>query len=223
MLPSALFVFLSLGDEVPMRWIKTAASLAGTTAFIAIGWAWLYHLGDRQALAVPPLSLEGYMHEVLPDAPAKKTVLKVDNSACYVCHGNYEEESLVLTHGKKKVGCIDCHGTSYAHRNDEDNVTPPDKMFPPDAIDPMCRECHTAHDVPARKVIQRWQERCPQKTDPARLVCTDCHFQHRLRLRTVRWNKKTGQLLIRQEEKPPASAAGRDRASAAEERRSGQQ
>ena len=163
---------------------------------------------DAGAVAAPPLSLEGYLDEKLPEAPETKTIeLKVDNQACYVCHGNYEGEELVVSHGVEKVGCIDCHGRSSAHRNDEDNITPPDKMYAPGRIDRMCGTCHDTHDAPPLKVLAKWQERCPEKTDPRTIVCTDCHYQHRLARRTVVWNKKTGELLLHQPEKPVAAGS----------------
>ncbi len=155
--------------------------------------------GDVRAVAAPPLSLEGYMDEKLPEAPADKPKLKVDNSACYVCHGNYDSEELVVSHGMEEIGCIDCHGPSHAHRDDEDNVTPPDTMYAPEDVDKMCGTCHDMHDAPAQKVIQRWQERCPAKTNPKQIICTDCHYHHRLAFRTVWWDKKTGKLIIRKE------------------------
>ncbi len=49
------------------------------------------------------------------------------------------------------MGCIDCHGQSFPHRNDEDNITPPDKMYPLDEIEKMCADCHDGHDAAARK------------------------------------------------------------------------
>lgn len=161
--------------------------------------------GDRVAHAVPPLSLEGLMDEKLPE-PEEKVEVKADNSACYVCHGNYDGEELALIHAKEDVSCIECHGESLAHRDDEDNVTPPDIMYPTDKIEEKCAECHDSHDVSAREVIVRWQERCPKKTNPKELVCTDCHGQHRLKLRTVRWDKKTRKLIIRKEEAEKAAA-----------------
>lgn len=156
--------------------------------------------------APPPLSLEGLLDEKLPDAE-EPIDLAVDNSACYVCHRNLERDALVVRHGKAKVGCADCHGESLLHRNDEDNATPPDKMFGPDNIDGLCQSCHDQHDVPAREVISRWQRRCPQKTDPKTIVCTDCHFEHRLAQRVVRWDKKTGKLIVRPYKKTESPTA----------------
>ena len=161
--------------------------------------------GDREVHAAPPLSLEGLMDEKLPE-PEEKVEVKADNSACYVCHGNYDGEELALIHAKEDVSCIECHGESLAHRDDEDNVTPPDIMYPADKIEEKCAECHDSHDVSAREVIDRWQERCPKKTNPKELVCTDCHGEHRLKLRTVRWDKKTRKLIIRKEEAAKAAS-----------------
>lgn len=122
-----------------------------------------------------------------------------DNSACYVCHANYEKESLAEVHRKANVGCVKCHGPSLAHRNDEDNVVPPDVMYWPERIDASCAECHLKHNAPARDVLARWLERCPEKTDPQAVVCTDCHGDHRLNFRTVWWDRKTGDLVVRPE------------------------
>jgi hypothetical protein len=156
---------------------------------------------DVSAAAAPPLSLDGYLDEKLPEATVeKKADLKVDNGPCYVCHGNYETEELVTVHATEEDGgCMDCHGKSHAHRDDEDNVTPPEKMFAREDIRSVCDKCHDTHDAEASKVIQRWQERCPDRTNPEELVCTDCHFQHRLAFRTVWWDKKTGKLVLRKE------------------------
>jgi hypothetical protein len=86
-------------------------------------------------------------------SPAAATGALTDNMACFVCHANYREELLASEHAAKNVGCVDCHGPSYAHRNDENNTTPPDIMYPTDAIDSSCEVCHESHDVPARDVI----------------------------------------------------------------------
>jgi len=154
---------------------------------------------QRRVAAAPPLSLDGYRHEKLPEASKKKVKVKADNSPCYVCHANYDSEELVLAHAKQNIGCVKCHGDSYAHRNDEDNITPPDILYAEEMIGKACRECHETHDAPAVEVIARWQERCPAKEDPKTIVCTDCHGKHRLKFRTVWWDKKTRELVVREE------------------------
>jgi hypothetical protein len=70
-------------------------------------------------------------------------------------------------------------------------------MFGLHNIDQMCGKCHEDHDVPARKVIKRWQQRGAAKGNAKNIVCTDCHFEHRLASRTVVWDKKTGKLVVR--------------------------
>ena len=118
-----------------------------------------------------------------------------ENAACLVCHVNYRAESLVSSHAGADIGCVKCHGESLAHKNDENNTTPPQIMYPAGKIDPFCQGCHAAHNVPAQKVVARWVERSLDKTDPKRIVCTDCHGEHRMKVRTVLWDKKSGTLL----------------------------
>ncbi len=117
-----------------------------------------------------------------------------DNDACLHCHAKYKKEPLAVRHAKEDVGCVTCHGKSFAHRNDENNTTPPEKMYPAHVIDAACGKCHETHDAPASRVIARFQKRCPRK-DPKAIVCTDCHGDHRKKVRSVRWNKTTGALI----------------------------
>jgi hypothetical protein len=150
----------------------------------------------------PPLKVDRSAPR-LPDEPAKAAPSDLsdgpvaDNSSCFVCHGNFQDESLAAVHAKANVGCVKCHGNSLAHRNDEDNITPPDIMIPQAKIDVGCHKCHEEHNVPAKKVIVQWQKRCPQKTDPSQIVCVDCHGEHRMKVRTVLWEKETGKLISR--------------------------
>ncbi len=152
--------------------------------------------------SLPPLEIDPdaplLLEEPEPGGQEPPARPAADNQACYVCHANYDGEPLVQWHAEANVGCVECHGPSHPHRNDEDNITPPDVMYPRDRVDRCCAECHDDHDVPARDVIARWQERCPERTDPGGIVCTDCHGDHRLSRRTVRWDKRTGKLLIGQ-------------------------
>jgi len=181
--------------------MKRAVGVSLLLAVAVVAAGLLVHVSGlpRGAVAAPPLVLDPeLLKEGLPE-DEKREKLKVDNSACYVCHGNYDGEELVVTHGKEEVGCIDCHGESNDHRNDEDNITPPDTMYALVEVDDMCGECHDSHDATAREVLERWQQRCPDKAADE-VVCTDCHFHHRLERRVVRWNKKTGEVISRQPE-----------------------
>ena len=110
------------------------AALLGAAVSVGLrGWA---------VAAVPPLSLDGYRDEKLPTGRDESAGLKELNGGCYVCHGNYRTESLVVSHAKEKVGCIDCHGESLPHQVDEFHRTPPEKMYGPHNVDKMCGQCH---------------------------------------------------------------------------------
>ncbi|MGI6417301.1 MAG: cytochrome c3 family protein [Thermoguttaceae bacterium] len=161
---------------------------------------------EEKKVGPPPLKLDLGAPLLLdePAKPATQVAKTADNSPCYVCHANYQAESMVGWHVVENIGCVDCHGDSFAHRNDENNTTPPDVIFPPRKIDASCAECHEEHDVPAQKVIARLLERCPEKTDATALVCTDCHGEHRLKVRTVVWDKETRKLLSGKVGKKPA-------------------
>ena len=150
---------------------------------------------------LPPLTLDDDEPLLLLEAPEEeeKSAAEIkaltESQPCFVCHVNYQEEPLAVGHAKMGFSCVTCHGPSFPHRNDENNTTPPDRMYPAENIKKLCSECHKTHDAPAIEVIARWQARCKHKTDPKTIVCTDCHGQHRLKVRTVRWNKATGKVL----------------------------
>ena len=182
------------------------------------------------------------------EVAAANTEAAVENTACFVCHANYMTEFLAGYHAGVNIGCVHCHGESTAHRNDENNTTPPEIMYPAEKIDAYCQGCHsTAHDIPPRMIIARWLERrekeaksraegvppsnrgqdardtiqsscagCHKEDDvppakvvarwkergldkatiyPGKIVCTDCHGDHRIRVRTVIWDKTSGKLL----------------------------
>ena len=128
-----------------------------------------------------------------PNLPLPATKAAAENTACFVCHANYEQEPLVAWHAAEDLGCTECHGKSYPHRNDENHTTGPDKMFPPEMIRPFCQECHPKHEVPDQKIGARKKQR--NLEDKQTITCTDCHGAHRLKTRSVRWNKTTGRHL----------------------------
>ncbi|UCD28517.1 MAG: cytochrome c3 family protein [Planctomycetota bacterium] len=107
------------------------------------------------------------------------------NAGCYVCHMMFVDEELSAVHLEAKVGCVDCHGTSAGHANDENvGATPPDKIVSGEEINQFCRICHETHDVEPEKMVARWQERSKGKptTQPSQQVitCTQCHGEHRI-------------------------------------------
>lgn len=103
------------------------------------------------------------------------------NANCYVCHTTFVREEISKWHLAEQVTCVRCHGLSAAHANDENvGATKPDITYRRDQIDAMCSsECHTAHDVPAREILARFQDRKPAASP---VVCTDCHGHHRIEL-----------------------------------------
>ncbi|MFO8013137.1 MAG: cytochrome c3 family protein [Phycisphaerae bacterium] len=117
---------------------------------------------------------------------------RVDNSRCLVCHGNFRNEELSVVHAAHGVGCEKCHGPSNAHCSDENNITPPDIMYPRDAIIDSCMKCHPA-DKLSRK--DHHVDIFAPKDGKMKKVCTDCHGKHRIVTRDVRWNRKTGELI----------------------------
>jgi hypothetical protein len=90
----------------------------------------------------------------------------------------YVKEPLAKVHLKHKVYCVDCHGPSIGHANDEDvGATKPDIYFKRNQVNAACRKCHSSHDAAPEKVIARWFAK-KLKTDKP--VCTDCHGSHRI-------------------------------------------
>jgi len=152
---------------------------------------------------LPPLSLDGLEDEELPSASegTADDAPKSINELCYVCHDNYRKEELIADHEPEKIGCTKCHGKSELHLDDEAHDTAPEKMYAGKGIDKMCSKCHEEHIARGTKVVERWLERCPDKKDVSKIYCTDCHYHHRLKERTVRWDKVTGKLLYKEEPK----------------------
>lgn len=149
--------------------------------------------------APPPLVIDMDEPLLLAEPAGEQEALAgaggTDNATCFVCHANYMGESLAARHAEAGMGCAACHGESLAHKNDENNTTPPQTMFPTEKIDPFCRRCHSSHDVTASKVVVRWLERAARSTDTDAITCTVCHGDHRMKVRTVIWDKRNGGLL----------------------------
>ena len=93
------------------------------------------------------------------------------NAACYVCHIPFVQEDLSRTHLQAKVACIDCHGLSAGHANDENiGATPPDVKFERSQVHAMCVKCHKTREISQEDLAKH-------KVPP---VCTDCHGSHRI-------------------------------------------
>ncbi|UCC98085.1 MAG: hypothetical protein JSW66_19840 [Phycisphaerales bacterium] len=126
----------------------------------------------------------------------------VANDFCIACHYGFDEEKLAARHKQAGIGCERCHGESERHRSDEDNVTPPEIMYPRDKINPTCMMCHPRHEiqhVAHHEKLLAGARTALDSTSQSHghgLYCTSCHAkEHRINVRTIRWNKATGELL----------------------------
>ena len=130
-----------------------------------------------------------------------QVAIKADNSFCYVCHLNYDGEELTTDHEQAGIGCAKCHGRSYDHCGDENNITPPEIMYPKVKINPTCMMCHPKHEirhVADHKMLLESTETIFDSADDNddQIYCTGCHAEdHRINVRTIRWNKETGELI----------------------------
>lgn len=122
----------------------------------------------------------------------------VANQFCSACHYGFGNEELARTHERAGIGCERCHGESERHRSDEDNVTPPELMYTKERINPTCMMCHPRAEikhVSSHKSLLAGAETIFDKSTNQK-NCTDCHAKdHRINVRTIRWNKATGELL----------------------------
>jgi len=109
-----------------------------------------------------------------------------DNNRCFVCHINYMDEDIAVTHARVNIGCANCHGDSDEHIADESwasggNGTAPDIMYPLSKINSFCMGCHT------RETIDTEQHKPLLVDNNNEKYCTDCHGEHRLTNRKCKW------------------------------------
>ena len=135
-----------------------------------------------------PLLLEDEPLLLLDDEPTAAAADKpaADNSRCFVCHANYLDEKIAVTHAHAGIGCAKCHGPSDAHIADESwasggNGTAPEIMYPKDQINPSCMACHPKSTIDTADHKPLFAE------SPAPKTCTDCHGNHRLPIRRSKW------------------------------------
>ena len=129
----------------------------------------------------PLLLLDDYEEEYAPP-----TGPVADNSRCFVCHINYMQEDIAVTHSRADIGCAKCHGECDEHIADESwasggNGTAPDIMYPRPKINPFCMGCH-----PKDKIDTEQHKPLFANTDEKK-YCTDCHGKHRLEIRKCKW------------------------------------
>jgi ferredoxin len=120
---------------------------------------------------------------------------EADNSRCMVCHLNFAFDDFATGHAANGIGCETCHGTSDPHSADEDNITPPDKMWPLSKLNSMCMEaCHPKAEMDPG-LHEALFEGMAEAESEEKQVCTECHGDHRLTTRTREWNRETGELI----------------------------
>jgi len=143
---------------------------------------------DIETAAVADSKSAGEPLLLLEDEPEDDALSEsaADNSRCFVCHMNYTQEEIAVTHARAGIGCAQCHGQSDAHIADESwasggNGTAPDLMYLRDKINPSCMACHT------REKIDTPQHGAIFTESPGMKVCTDCHGNHRLPQRRCKW------------------------------------
>ena len=112
------------------------------------------------------------------------------NDMCYVCHIPFAREPLAVAHEKAKIWCIQCHGLSAEHMQDENvGATPAEVAYEKNQIDVMCSspDCHEPEKhapVNARVRFGRLrygkqaQEEIKGRPVKVTGVCTDCHGRH---------------------------------------------
>jgi len=141
------------------------------------------------------------------DNSKSKDQIVVANQFCAACHYGFDDEKFAFTHMAAGIGCERCHGESARHRSDEDNVTPPELMYPRERINPTCMMCHPRHDIihvnrhksfleGAETIFDPEIDDASARTAGPKKVCTDCHARkHRISVRTTRWDKCTGEII----------------------------
>jgi hypothetical protein len=134
-----------------------------------------------------PLLLDDEPLLLLEDEPEAEQSDKprADNSRCFVCHVNYMQEDIAVIHARANIGCAGCHGESDEHIADESwasggNGTAPEIMYPKPKINPFCMGCHKKEKIDT-------DQHKPLFANLKKMVCTDCHGNHRLEIRRCKW------------------------------------
>ncbi len=117
---------------------------------------------------------------------------EAENSFCYVCHLNFQDEPFATKHQKVNVGCVDCHGDSDQHSADEAHIIPPDTMYKKSEINESCLAvCHSKEELEEFKTHRKLFA----GKDPKNKYCTDCHGKHSIPERHRVWDKDTKKLI----------------------------
>ena len=108
-----------------------------------------------------------------------------DNGFCYVCHEDLQDELISVSHEKKEILCVDCHGASSLHMEDEMLMTKPDYLHGRDEVEPFCKGCHARHEDQDKveEFREKWlgRDRPNGRVVSSASICTDCHGLHNIR------------------------------------------
>ena len=96
--------------------------------------------------------------------------------ACITCHVDEVDEYIGSLHRIEKVACVDCHGSSEPHVEDENNDVKPDTVFIRENTDRLCGQCHEDD-------CTRPEHKPETGKKPEPKICTDCHGKHSLKLK----------------------------------------
>ena len=148
---------------------------------------------------------EAAASEAVTDYYQRPVASFVANPFCKACHLDFDEDELAIDHELAGIGCERCHGESLRHRSDEANITPPQLMYRKERINPTCMMCHPRHAIqhvgdhqPILEAgLSVFEEEGPSDAGGhTAAYCMDCHGpNHRMKVRTVRWDKCTGAVL----------------------------
>ena len=139
-----------------------------------------------------------YKTEFLANSHAKV------NISCFNCHGessaHQNDENNITAPGtmypadKIDPFCQSCH---KVHNISSRKIIASFLKKKSEGANTSClgQDCHESDDIPPEKVVTRWKELALGETDPDKIVCTDCHGEHRMKVRTIIWDKKSGKLL----------------------------
>jgi hypothetical protein len=120
---------------------------------------------------------------------ASMTERPEDNRLCLVCHEMLAEELIAKSHEEQDILCVDCHGPSRLHMEDEMQMTKPDNLMGRAEVDPFCKECHPQHKDEA--VVDAFRKEWWGRDRPnGRVInndsiCTDCHGMHNIKEKQV--------------------------------------
>lgn len=157
------------GEKPPSSGATAADASIVETAGAAVG-------GDRFSLAGPG------------PRPA-------DNSLCFVCHQGLSKELITTAHSTENILCVDCHGRSTLHMEDEMLMTQPDVLYGRNEVEDLCRRCHGPHKDPVKveQFREEWygRDRANGRVVNMRSICTDCHGEHNLAGKVAKAEKTT--------------------------------